>query len=97
VVLLAFRASVREANEQRKIDFGGRETNVSRIVPGFKRGFGGEWKQPANPLPSRAKNVIHQPPPDQSTIDRDRVADDWTGDSGAGTAPYLCSNGTTSR
>jgi hypothetical protein len=39
------------ANQQLKIDFGGPETNESKIVPGLTLGFGGEWKLATNPLP----------------------------------------------
>ena len=39
------------ANQQLKIDFGGPETNESKIVPGLTLGFGGEWMLPTPIIP----------------------------------------------
>ncbi|HWX07159.1 MAG TPA: hypothetical protein VN065_15135 [Bradyrhizobium sp.] len=49
--LLYGQGGLSVANQQLQIDFGGPETNESKIVPGSNLGFGGEWKLPTNPLP----------------------------------------------
>jgi outer membrane immunogenic protein len=48
--LLYGQTGISIANQQLQIDFGGPETNESKIISGFTIGGGGEWKLPTSPV-----------------------------------------------
>jgi len=49
--LLYAQSGLSVANQRLQINFGGPQTNVSQVVPGYAAGVGAEWMLARNPLP----------------------------------------------